>query len=68
MLRCPDCNAELGTVVVEQFATKTADVNYEAKTITTRNEDWEPNDHAFHCPNCDSLNVDDMFQSFEYQE
>ena len=66
MNKCPDCGAELGIVIVEVFSHKTFDVDHERKLITPRPyHEWEDNDHCYHCPQCDSLNVDEMLKDYE---
>jgi DNA-directed RNA polymerase subunit RPC12/RpoP len=67
-LSCPDCGKELDTVTVERFFTKTFDVDYDGKALMERPDSpengWSHDDTAYHCPNCDSLNVDDLFHTF----
>jgi len=58
-MECPDCGRFLDKVLVERFSHKEFDINHETKVITPMpNHDWEINDHAYHCPYCDSLNID----------
>jgi len=73
-MKCPDCGAELTEIVAERFQTKTFKVDHENKTIYPvdplihREEDWETNDHAYHCPQCNSLNVDCLLFDYELKE
>jgi predicted RNA-binding Zn-ribbon protein involved in translation (DUF1610 family) len=73
-MKCPDCGAEINEVVVERFQTKRFKVDHDAKEIgpidplVHSEEDWETNDHAYHCPNCDSLNVDEMLSKYKLKE
>lgn len=66
--RCPDCGEMLTEVIVERFQTQTFLVNHEKKEITPLEGElgWEvANDYAYHCPKCDSLNVDEMLHKYE---
>lgn len=70
-MKCPDCGAELNTVVVERFQTKTFVVDHEKRQIGPGGftpPDWwdEPNDYAYHCPECDSLNVDSALKQYQF--
>lgn len=56
---CPDCGKVLDTVIIERFQTKTYDINYENKQIIPKMESWDENDSAYHCPHCDTLNVNE---------
>ena len=63
-MKCPDCEEELTEVVVEAFVHKTfviADKQLNAKD----NSGWEYNDHAYHCPHCDSLNIDQELRDYD---
>jgi len=71
IIKCPDCGAEITEVVVERFQTKRFKVDHDAKEIGPMDslvhaeEDWETNDHAYHCPNCDSLNIDGLLCKYK---
>ena len=73
-MKCPDCGHEITEVVVERFQTKRFKVAHAAKEIGQMDpllhadEDWETNDHAYHCPQCDSLNVDEMLSKYKLKE
>lgn len=68
MFNCPDCGKKnLEEVVIERFMTRKFRVNYEEKVLipVTENEAWDSCDYAVRCPECDTLNTDDMFVEFE---
>lgn len=67
---CPDCSKGLDTVVVEISQSRVCRVDYDKQTITPDPaQSWETDgDHVCRCPHCDSLNVDDEFSKFHYQE
>lgn len=69
MKKCPDCGAELTEVVVERMQTQTFLVDDEKQEITALQGElgWEYSDHAYHCPQCDSLNVDSMFTDYKWK-
>ena len=76
-MNCPDCGEEITTVVVERFQTQTFKVDHLKKEIVPTNpladaantEDaWETNDHAYHCANCDSLNIDGLLCKYKIKE
>jgi len=57
---CPDCGGALDEVVIERFSHKKFRVDYaERKLVMIDDSPWELNDLAYHCPQCDSLNVND---------
>lgn len=63
--KCPDCGKPIIKVLVERFEHRKFIVDHEKKTITPEpGSSWEFNDSAFHCAECDSLNVDDMMQGY----
>lgn len=66
-LVCPDCGHEIDEVLIEKFVTKTFKVDYENKILVPVYEslEWEFNDYAVHCENCDTLNVDELLVEFE---
>jgi len=67
-MKCPDCGAEITEVAVERFQTRTFKVDHEEKEITPiyPTQDWDDtNDYAYHCPNCGSLNVDEMLSKYK---
>ena len=67
-MNCPDCGAEITEVSVERFQTQTFRVNHETEEITPLQGElgWElANDYAYHCPVCDSLNVDEMLNKYK---
>jgi len=73
-MNCPDCGEEIKEVVVERFQTKTFRVDHLNKEIVPidplihKDEDWEVNDYAYHCPKCDSLNVDELLSKYKLKE
>jgi len=70
-MNCPDCGAELKEVTVERFQTRTFKVDHEKKELTPvyPHLGWDDaNDYAYHCPSCDSLNVDEMLKEYELKE
>ena len=73
-MNCPDCWEEITEVVVERFQTKRFKVDHDAKEIVPidplihHNENWETNDHAYHCANCDSLNIDGLLCKYNLKE
>lgn len=67
---CPDCDAEMDEVTVEQVIYKTFKIDYDAKKVVPvyPEEGWnEEGEYIFRCPNCDSLNVDDAFTGFDVE-
>jgi len=70
-MKCPDCGVEVKAVTVERFQTKTFVVDHEKKEIISNSpsEPWDDaNDYAYHCSNCDSLNVDSMLKQYSLLE
>ena len=61
-LICPDCKKVCKDLLVERFEHRIFRVDQQTKQLIPNPEypDWEYNDHAFHCPHCDSLNIDDI--------
>ena len=72
MMKCPDCGAELDTIVVEVCRTKLHTVNYDTKQLEPKHphDEWEEADIGYRCPNhsCGTLNVDAMFYEFDLIE
>jgi predicted RNA-binding Zn-ribbon protein involved in translation (DUF1610 family) len=69
-IKCPDCGEELSEVRIERFSFKTFRIDYENKKLVPVYPDqpWEVDDHAIHCPNCDTLNTDDIFCQYSREE
>jgi predicted RNA-binding Zn-ribbon protein involved in translation (DUF1610 family) len=74
-MKCPDCGEEITTIVVERFQTKTFKVDHEAKEIVPidplihKDEDWVFSDpYAYRCPNCDSLNINELLSKYKLKE
>ena len=71
-MRCPDCGAELTSVVAEATRRRRYTVDNENKRLlpTYPSEGWADvdDDYVCRCPNCDSLNVDDMFDRYTFPE
>ncbi len=67
MLKCPDCGAEITKVIVEWFSTQEATVDENRKIITCIGSPASPNDFAYHCPGCDSLNIDELIRKAGYR-
>lgn len=70
-MNCPDCGMEIKEIVVERFQTKTFVVNHGKEEITSNSpsEPWDDaDDYAYHCSNCDSLNVDSMLKEYSLLE
>jgi len=59
---CPDCNKVCTDILVEKFAHRLFRIDLKAKVITEKPDSlsWEMNDWAYHCPHCDSLNIDQV--------
>lgn len=59
---CPDCKMVCKDLMVERFETRIFTVDRQTKKLIPNPiyPDWELNDHAYHCPHCDSLNIDDV--------
>jgi ssDNA-binding Zn-finger/Zn-ribbon topoisomerase 1 len=59
---CPDCHKVCKDLLVERFEHRLFRVDLQTKKLIPNPEypDWEYNDHAYHCPNCDSLNIDSI--------
>lgn len=56
---CPDCKKICEELKVEKFETRLFKVDLEGRQLVPiPKTDWEINDFAYHCPHCDSLNVD----------
>jgi DNA-directed RNA polymerase subunit RPC12/RpoP len=70
IMNCPDCGHPIFQVVVERFQTKIFTLNHETKEKTPLSSavDWETNDHAYHCANCDSLNIDGLLCKYKIKE
>ena len=65
---CPDCGEELDTVSIERFETKTFKLDYTKKRAEPADSnEWQFDDFAHHCPYCDSLNVDDLFEGWQVE-
>jgi len=68
-MKCPDCGADLDSVIIEVFSTKPFEVDHERKQLIPRpNHDWDTDEYACHCPHCDSLNVDSMLTEYDLQD
>jgi hypothetical protein len=69
IMNCPDCGKEIKEVIVERFQIKKFTVNHETKEITPfATQGWENNDYAYHCSECDSLNVDELLSKYKLKE
>ena len=66
-IKCPDCGKELTEVTIERFQDKTFRIDYENKALVRvyPEQPWETDDYACHCPNCDSLNVDELLSKYK---
>lgn len=69
-MNCPDCGEKITEVTVERFQTQTFKVDHDKKEITPLHMDnqWETNEYAYHCRNCDSLNVDQLLSKYKLKE
>lgn len=70
MLKCPDCGEKLNEVLVERTQTKTFKVDPEKKTLVPvyPNLSWDDDDYSYRCPNCDSLNINELLIKYEVKE
>jgi len=58
-LVCPDCGKLCNDVLVERFEHRIYKIDWEkGRFVEQENSQWQVNDWAFHCPHCDSLNID----------
>jgi len=61
-LVCPDCGKVYNDVLVERFEHRIFKIDLVNNKLI-ENPDmpsrWEINDWAYHCPHCDSLNIDE---------
>jgi len=67
-MKCPDCGTEIKEVVVERFQTQKFKVDHANQEVSPVFPDGEwdlANDYAYHCPACDSLNVDEMLSKYK---
>jgi uncharacterized protein CbrC (UPF0167 family) len=57
---CPDCHKVCDHVLVEKFDHRLFKMDMKNKLIIEDPgyHNWETNDWAYHCPHCDSLNID----------
>jgi hypothetical protein len=68
-MKCPDCGAELSTVILEVFSSKAFDVDHEQKLLIPRpHHEWDYGDYCCHCRQCGSLNVDEMLKDYELRD
>jgi len=67
-MKCPDCGKTLDRIMVEKWWNKEAALDHNRKVIREDNKkDWEHNDTIFHCPYCDSLNVNELLSDYDIE-
>ena len=67
-MKCPDCGEQIDEVTVERYQTKTFKIDREKKELTPvyPAQPWElDDDYNYRCPNCDSLNINEMLSKYQ---
>lgn len=63
-MKCPDCGYRLDKVIVEVCKRSLFSIDHRKKEVEIRQDIWDYDDHMFHCPKCDSLNVDYLLKDY----
>lgn len=67
-ITCPDCHHKFTTADFENYNTCQVKIDFKTKTIT-RTTGWVTDgDGAFRCPQCNSLNVDQLINDLGFSE
>ena len=74
VMQCPYCGHVISEIVVERSQVKKFKVDHKAKEIVPidplihKEENWENTEYAYRCPDCDSLNVDELLCKYKLKE
>jgi len=71
-MKCPDCGEEITEVRVERTLYRSFKVDHEKKELTpvypASLMTWADVDDAYRCPNCDSLNINELLSKYKLKE